>query len=375
MNDPAYSAARAVASKVHEHFAHHAQTSAAGAARTSAGVGPDVIEAVIDAAFWASLRREEHYVPRVSIAIMAPEDAVQPLVFEHPLSLNAGSLVHVSAAVERPGLHLAVWRFGEQLCVWSTVRAVPTWCCVVEVAAPGLLVIKHRPSDLSGKFVNLAVLEGDQIKIIDERARMASDCPAVVGSLLGSDALALDSTNVFIELAVSMRAHARGGSLLVVPEGADVWRESIVHPIPYSISPRFGELADLMRDPPHERPGSWDVSYRRVIDTIAGLTAVDGATVLTDHYALVAFGAKISRRDGFARAEQVAVSEPIEGARTEIVHPGQIGGTRHLSAVQFVQDQHDALALVASQDGRFTVFSWSSCDAMVRADRIESLLL
>ncbi len=204
---------------------------------------------------------------------------------------------------------------------------------------------------------------------------MASDCPAVVGSLLGSDALALDSTNVFIELAVSMRAHARGGSLLVVPEGADVWRESIVHPIPYSISPRFGELADLMRDPPHERPGSWDVSYRRVIDTIAGLTAVDGATVLTDHYALVAFGAKISRRDGFARAEQVAVSEPIEGARTEIVHPGQIGGTRHLSAVQFVQDQHDALALVASQDGRFTVFSWSSCDAMVRADRIESLLL
>ncbi len=114
MNDPAYSAARAVASKVHEHFAHHAQTSAAGAARTSAGVGPDVIEAVIDAAFWASLRREEHYVPRVSIAIMAPEDAVQPLVFEHPLSLNAGSLVHVSAAVERPGLHLAVWRFGEQ---------------------------------------------------------------------------------------------------------------------------------------------------------------------------------------------------------------------------------------------------------------------
>jgi hypothetical protein len=40
-----------------------------------------------------------------------------------------------------------------------------------------------------------------------------------------------------------------------------------------------------------------------------------------------------------------------------------------------VSEQRDALALVASQDGRFTVFSWSSFERMVRAHRVEALLM
>ena len=57
------------------------------------------------------------------------------------------------------------------------------------------------------------------------------------------------------------------------------------------------------------------------------------------------------------------------------MHPSQLGGTRHLSAAQFVHDQRDAVALVASQDGRFTVFAWSPCEDMVHAHRVEALLL
>jgi DNA integrity scanning protein DisA with diadenylate cyclase activity len=55
--------------------------------------------------------------------------------------------------------------------------------------------------------------------------------------------------------------------------------------------------------------------------------------------------------------------------------PTQLGGTRHLSAAQFVHDQRDAIALVASQDGRFTIFKWSPCEDMVHAHRVEALLL
>jgi DNA integrity scanning protein DisA with diadenylate cyclase activity len=69
------------------------------------------------------------------------------------------------------------------------------------------------------------------------------------------------------------------------------------------------------------------------------------------------------------------VTEPIEGSAAATVHPAELGGTRHLSAAQFVQDQHDAVALVASQDGRFTIFAWSPCETMVHAHRVESLLL
>ena len=104
-------------------------------------------------------------------------------------------------------------------------------------------------------------------------------------------------------------------------------------------------------------------------------SAVDGATLMTTRYDVLAFGAKIARKKGSPQVEQVVVTEPIEGGVAEVMHPTQLGGTRHLSAAQFVHDQHDAVVLVASQDGRFTVFAWSPCENMVHAHRVEVLLL
>jgi hypothetical protein len=65
----------------------------------------------------------------------------------------------------------------------------------------------------------------------------------------------------------------------------------------------------------------------------------------------------------------------VLGNSAVVVDPSQLGGTRHLSAAQFIYDQRDALALVASQDGRFTVFAWSPCEGMVHAHRVEALLM
>jgi hypothetical protein len=111
------------------------------------------------------------------------------------------------------------------------------------------------------------------------------------------------------------------------------------------------------------------------VDAIAGLTAVDGATLITADYHLLAFGAKIVRRNGSPQVAQVIVTEPIEGGSRVLAEPAQFGGTRHLSAAQFVHDQRDAIALVASQDGRFTVFAWSPTEEAVHANRIDALLL
>ena len=148
----------------------------------------------------------------------------------------------------------------------------------------------------------------------------------------------------------------------------------MVRPISYVVAPHFGELADLMRDPSDHRR-VWQEALATAVDTIAGLTAVDGATIITDDYDLLAFGAKISRREGSARVEAVTVTEPIEGTVATTLNPSELGGTRHLSAAQFVHDQPDAVALVASQDGRFTIFAWSPCETMVHAHRVEALLL
>jgi hypothetical protein len=368
-----YPAAHAVAGAVAEHFARHI---AAASARDGVAIaevpGPDAIAALIDAAFWASLRREEGQTPRISLAFLPPQRARHPLVFQSRLPLGPPMLAKVAPAVERPGIHLGVWRSGDGFYVWGTTRDVPAFCLVVEVVASGLLVVKHR-SEPFGKFANVAVLEGDQIKIVDERGgKIVPDCPSLVTTLIGSldRPLAAGVNAVLVQLAASMRQHGRGGALLVVPTGSEAWRESVVTPMPYALDPPFSELAELMRG---AAPDPDDLT--RAVDAIAGLTAVDGATLISDRYDVLAFGAKITRRKGSTQVEHVNVTEPVEGSTPTRTTPAQLGGTRHLSAAQFVHDQREATALVASQDGRFTIFKWSPREQFVHAHRVDALLL
>ena len=80
MSGTLYPAARALAARLAEHFARHARPSAPSAA---AGPRPDAatIEALVDAAFWASLQREEGSAPEISLAFPPPELAAHPLLF------------------------------------------------------------------------------------------------------------------------------------------------------------------------------------------------------------------------------------------------------------------------------------------------------
>src|SRR5437762_11865388 len=113
-----YAAARSAAPRVRAHFARLIEASGSNATAPDA----DAIEAIIDAAFWASLRREEGYVPKISMALLSPNDTVHPLMFERSLSLQSSALVRVAPAVERPGIHLGVWRQDGELRVWGTTR-------------------------------------------------------------------------------------------------------------------------------------------------------------------------------------------------------------------------------------------------------------
>lgn len=378
MATPLYPAAAAIAPRLHEHFGrHHAAARRDG--HDDLALVPDaaVIEAILNAAFWASLRTQEGYVPRISLAFLPPDQAPRSLRFENPLPLTAPAIARLAPAVERPGIHLGVHGVPGALEVWGTTHAVPTLCFVLEVVSPGLLVVKHRLREELPKFVNVAVLQGEKTKVLRGEQADLADYPAVLSALLGRDtpSSVYDRDGVLARLAVSMRAHGRGGALLVVPSGSDTWRESITGPLAYAVTPPFSGLADLVRNGPrtgqdrrrHEALG-------KTVDAVAGLTAVDGATVINGDYEVLAFGAKIRRREGCAEVAQVVVSEPVEDGAPSIVHPLVVGGTRHLSAAQFAHDHRDAVALVASQDGRFTLFAWSPREGLVGARRLEALL-
>ena len=366
----AYPAARAVSPKIHSYFARKAEKLKSLGEEVGTVPDAEVVEAIINAAFWASLRREEGYAPKISLAFVAPGQTADPLMFERPLPIEPAVLTRIAPAVERAGIHLGVWQDpAGELWVWGAAREIPKLSLVVEAPGPGLIVVKSQSGGASGKFINVAVLEGDQVKVVNRQISALPDTSSLLRSLLDFDSSVswVRGPSIFVQLAVAMRSHGHGGSLLVVPSGTGSWRDSIVPPIPYALSPHFSGLADLSDAAPDRA--------RRLVDGVAGLTAVDGAVVLTDRYEVLGFGAKIMRRKGQSQVEQVRVMEPVEDGLVALIHPEQLGGTRHLSAAQFVHDQRDVTALVASQDGRFTIFEWSPLEETVYAHRVETLLL
>lgn len=374
-----YKAVTLVSATIAQHFAKYiAEARKAGDVELASEPSQEVIEAILDAGFWTSLRKEEGHSPRISFAYVSPEESVHPMVFKKRLSLNPKVLIKLAPGIEGQGIHLGVWKDESGLYAWGTTSNLPGFCFVLETVEPGLLVVKHRRFKGYGKFVNVAMLNGDEVKIVDEQSGTMPDCPALLSSLLGlkSNSPWNDSVNVLIQLAISMRSHKRGGTLLVIPTSNTDWQDSIVHPISYSVSQPSFALSDLMREEESvKEQNAWQVELNREVENVAGLTAIDGATLINDQYNVLAFGAKLHRSEKSIFIEKVMFTEPIVGGEPQIIHPTKLGGTRHLSAAQFVFDQRDAIALVASQDGRFTIFGWSPCDEMVHAHSIEILLL
>jgi len=90
ISQPTYQAAQAVAKAVEAHFAQHfSQATQKVDASTLAPIpSVDVIESMIDAAFWASLRREEGNSPKISLAFLPAPLAGNALIFENRLLLT-----------------------------------------------------------------------------------------------------------------------------------------------------------------------------------------------------------------------------------------------------------------------------------------------
>src|SRR5688572_3876334 len=121
MIQPTYPAARLVADAVGGHFARHvAAARAADGASIPDSPPPLAVASIIDAAFWASLRREEGQTPKISLAFLSPEQARHPLTFASRLPLAPAVLSKVAPAVERPGIHLGVWQQDDEFFVWGT---------------------------------------------------------------------------------------------------------------------------------------------------------------------------------------------------------------------------------------------------------------
>lgn len=378
MTEPIYPPARRASSAIFDRLSQrHAEAGEEGSSGSALLPQPHIVELLVEVAFWASLRREEGRSPKISLAWRPREGIGSTMVFARPVSFDPRALTRLAPALERPGIHLGVWGDDDDPSVWGATRTLPELCLVIEVVEPGLVVAKYNRGAGRGKFGNLAVFEGDSVKVVDEAAADDPGALELIAALTTWEGADVPDrrVDVLVQLALSMRAHGHGGTLLVVPEGSG-WQRSIVPPIAYRMADPFTRVAELVNRPPAgSGKDRWLDDLRLAIEGLAGMTAVDGATVMNDRFELLAFGAKIRRADGAGEVSEVTLLEPVSDHTPAMVGPDALGSTRHLSAAQFAHDQRDALALVASQDGRFTIFRWSRQREQVEAHRIEALLL
>ena len=296
----------------------------------------DAIEAIIDAAFWASLRREEGYVPKISLALLSARAGRRiRCCFERPLPLDPSALVRVAPAVERPGIHLGVWRDdGDDLRVWGTTRDHPDG--LLRARGRRARTARHQASSRRRRQVRQrrgARGRPDQGRSTSSASSLP-DCPALLTSLLGFDTPADWNAHrrtcwcSWRSRCARTAAAARCSSC--PPSSDDLARIDRRSRSRTPSTPPFTELAELVRDAPRRATASASgrTSSTTRSSAVAGLTAVDGATVLTDRYELLAFGAKITRRDGSPLVEQV------DGHRADRRAAMRASSTRRSSAAR-----------------------------------------
>lgn len=335
-----------------------------------------LISQIIDAAIWTSFATDEGNSVTISITLSPAEESFDTFIFDTPISFDVNNLVKLGAALENPKADISVWPGDDdKLVVWgfrtrSISTPLPTLC--VEAMAPGNVLITF-----GGK--SLAALSGNEAFFTDYSSLMRTVIPKL--SSPEDDQvdriLHLMRYQSLLSTARHMRTHARGGTLLVVPEEGD-WQSSIDTPVPYTGGAMFLESDyDVTKKPSlitnlknffGASSQNKSISERENLERlgqqldqqckhIARLTAVDGALVMSFDRFVHCFGAKITPAQNQLHTTNIRVHKLKEGDRGTTASLMDLGGTRHQSAAHFASVQPGAVAIVVSQDGHISFIS------------------
>jgi hypothetical protein len=355
-----------------------------------------VICGVLNTAFWASMQAEEGHPVRASLALLEPELALaDSFHFSDPIALSVHDIAKLSASFPFGQGAVAV-KFspkGHPL-IWGIVFPKPEHAFLVEIVGSGYIVVRDG-------ITIVAALLPDGSRIPFYGAHINDDWHEIFfyktrHTLAGKAPFAVSAE--FYEflriLSRGMIDHRRGGSVLVVDPRDESWRSAVdfkyefKEPTQYLFTLRewrkWQEKWSRSQDRKlkgQKRPAN-DLRFYpaskqqdnldKAIKLVGGLTAVDGTMVMTSDLKILGYGAKLQPTFKKLKIrEWIPWRESPEGA-TDLQ---RIGGTRHQSAARFVSEFPETLILVASQDGRFTIFCSGEFGEDVLALRTELLLL
>ena len=363
------------------------------------------LSTLINVSFWASFKKEEGRSVTIAVKYVPPDEAYRPFLLKNALPYTEENILRMSPVLQGSHVDLGVCiDHNDHLMMWGfdtgEFRMTERNYLRIHSIDPGVICIAFAD-------VNI-IFTGTRIVCVDKNF-LSSDA---VATLVGQTHLGPDLKEIIAE----MYAHRHGGTLLIVPDNAR-WSRSIKEPIVYASDPPF-DTASISRGMlnfladhragyqdeygrflrPEERQflahGTQEegldrhrhhflAGHRHRVDDALGrslkltgqLTAVDGAVIVNDDLKVLAFGAKIKPLDTRKSPETLLVSEASAGSVPLAVSLSEFGGTRHQSAAQFVFDQRQSVAFVASQDGIITMLTWHEDVGSVAAVRHIELTL
>lgn len=341
------------------------------------------LEEIISAMFWASTQLEEGRLPRFRVGYSFPsgiEHLAMGFNFDSLKLWNAEEIRKLAPAIVPPNGQLCVYPFMKRLLIHG-LQSTNLHEVTFEIIEPARMVIRF--------WINSTIAEitGQKSGFIDDNwnnkgLELMSTYESVEENQMINSMLSHLYRNMTQEILSRIRLLRHGGTIIFVSDN-NIWKKSVEKPITYECEMRYNGLRHIEESLNSQLQSiklkeTEDETNYRILDTatkqlispqykgfigdaarsVAYLTAVDGVTILSKNFDVLAFGVKIKEIQKGRKTQRVQKIVPYE-SDAEISESSltyEFRGKRHLSAARFVINNPDSIAFTVSQDGGITGF-------------------
>lgn len=339
----------------------------------------DQLAQVIDAVFWASLRRFEQHPMVLGVVPWTPTKTFEAQRFKEAHDLQPETLAAIGLACGSGPSQLLVHFDGGAAKIWGLGQVAIHAALVVSCDGPGQ--VKLRVAGQHGLEL-VGFVEDGRLKPVvltnSSLFRVFSEL-----TLGDSGLLAALKTDALATLIANMRALGMGGTVVFLADEptADIEmppKQTFHQKSPGLLSMLLileSEIPEVTKnDKGHQQRllDDWKAMARSRIAALARLTCVDGAVICSMKLEALGFGAKLRA----AKDAPMRMTTPFDNSTRELKISEAFKGTRHQSAARLVAAHLGrATALVVSHDGPVTWFGKDAHVDMVHAvGRLELLL-
>ena len=353
----------------------------------------DQLAELANLCFWASLEVEEGRQVRGTVCVCRSKDVPLARVFTQPIPLSIPALAKLLIAT--PSTPLAVRGGADGIYAWSLLDSEPESLLRLRITGQGTLLASQGRRILA--LLNRGV---EAVPVASDEASLNM----LLAKVLDRDVRQIESDEktrkMFRIIASSILAHGHGGTLVIVPALEQAWRKSVrcaygfddpsaqlLRDSVQSFETDMQEAERIFTVLSQGNPGVESLVQMRkkfeaalllrtlaqsLAQRVGDLSRVDGAVLMDTDLRTLGFGVKLlfGQGDFF-----VTTVDTVTGLVATGVELADLGGMRHQSAAHFVQDNRTSEAIVVSQDGRISLFTWSESHQTVTVlQRIEHFM-